>query len=86
MTKLGVNTFIWSANFDYAVALKLPAIKDHGFDGVEVPLFRPTRFSCARRFADLESNGTRANRMLRSGGGLSLISEEHRSVSRLSRI
>jgi D-psicose/D-tagatose/L-ribulose 3-epimerase len=42
--KLGVNTFIWSAAFDQACVDRLPAIKDRGFDGVEVPLFRTTEF------------------------------------------
>ena len=44
MIKLGVNTFIWSASFDQTCIDRLPAIKDHGFDGVEVPLFRPAEF------------------------------------------
>jgi D-psicose/D-tagatose/L-ribulose 3-epimerase len=52
--KLGVNTFIWSANFDETTLALLPEIKQHGFDGVEVPLFRPAEFPAEmiRRGAD----------------------------------
>ena len=45
--KLGVNTFIWSAEFTDAQLSLLPAIKEHGFDGVEVPLFDPAAFPAA---------------------------------------
>ncbi len=34
--KYGVNAFIWTANFDRSHNHLLPAIKEHGFDGVEV--------------------------------------------------
>jgi D-psicose/D-tagatose/L-ribulose 3-epimerase len=54
MIKLGVNTFIWSAAFDKACVDRLPAIKEKGFDGVEVPLFRTTEFAAEsiRRVCD----------------------------------
>jgi D-psicose/D-tagatose/L-ribulose 3-epimerase len=42
--KLGVNTFIWSAEFTRAQLDLLPRIKEHGFDGVELPLFEPAGF------------------------------------------
>ncbi len=45
--KLGVNTFIWSAEFTSAQLPLLPRIKEHGFDGVEVPLFDPAAFPAA---------------------------------------
>jgi D-psicose/D-tagatose/L-ribulose 3-epimerase len=38
--KFGANTFIWSAAIDQAVEDMLPRIKEAGFDGIEVPLFR----------------------------------------------
>jgi D-psicose/D-tagatose/L-ribulose 3-epimerase len=43
--KYGVNTFIWTANFDRSNLHLLPAIKAAGFDGVEVPLFQPSQFA-----------------------------------------
>jgi D-psicose/D-tagatose/L-ribulose 3-epimerase len=42
--KLGVNTFIWSAEFGRAQLALLPRIKEHGFDGVEIPMFDPAGF------------------------------------------
>src|SRR5438477_20774 len=41
LMKFGVNTFIWAAEFKAEHLALLPAIKANGFDGVEVPLFRP---------------------------------------------
>jgi len=45
--KIGVNTYIWSEDFTAAQVSLLDAIKAHGFDGVEFPIFRPTRFETA---------------------------------------
>src|SRR3954454_20968914 len=42
--KFGVNTFIWSDQFDESVESLLPTLRERGFDGVEVPLFRPAEF------------------------------------------
>ena len=42
--KLGVNTFIWSADFGRAQLALLPRIREHGFDGVEIPMFDPAGF------------------------------------------
>ncbi len=46
--KFGVNTFIWSAEFNQSNFPLLPVIKQAGFDGVEVPLFRPKEFDSVR--------------------------------------
>jgi D-psicose/D-tagatose/L-ribulose 3-epimerase len=56
--RFGVNIFIWAANFD-AKAIPLEAIKRHGIDGIEVPLFAPQDFDVqgvrrAQRDFDLE--------------------------------
>jgi D-psicose/D-tagatose/L-ribulose 3-epimerase len=55
--KFGVNTFIWSAHYDATVRAMLPAIKERGFDGVEVPLFRPSEFPAAQILKDTEAHG-----------------------------
>ena len=55
--KFGVNTFIWSAGFDHSNLPLLPRIKSWGFDGVEVPLFRPTEFAAAVIRKGVETNG-----------------------------
>ncbi len=41
--KFGVNTFIWAATFD-PKTIPLDAIRRHGIDGIEVPLFRTEDF------------------------------------------
>ena len=48
--KFGVNAFIWSAEFGRAQLPLLPKIKAWGFDGIEVPIFRPNEFA-AQRYA-----------------------------------
>ncbi len=45
--KYGVNAFIWAAEFGPAQLPLLPLIKEHGFDGVEVPLFEAAGFPAA---------------------------------------
>jgi D-psicose/D-tagatose/L-ribulose 3-epimerase len=42
--KYGANTFIWTAAFGPPDLHILPAIKAHGFDGFEVPVFDPLTF------------------------------------------
>lgn len=42
--KFGVNTFIWSAQLGPSELRLLPSIKEHGFDGVEVPMFNGLDF------------------------------------------
>jgi D-psicose/D-tagatose/L-ribulose 3-epimerase len=42
--KYGVNAFIWTANFGAADLPILPAIREHGFDGVEAPIFDAASF------------------------------------------
>ena len=43
--KYGVNTFIWTASFTRENFPLLPEIKRHGFDGIEVSMFRPADFA-----------------------------------------
>ena len=45
--KFGINTFLWSAHFGPADFHLLPAIKAHGFDGIEATLIRPEHFAAA---------------------------------------
>lgn len=45
--KFGVHTFIWTANYGPADEGILPAIREFGFDGVEIPLFRAADFPAA---------------------------------------
>jgi D-psicose/D-tagatose/L-ribulose 3-epimerase len=59
--KFGANTFIWSAQYDATIRAMLPTIKEKGFDGVEVPLFRPAEFPAGQIRRDMEANGLACN-------------------------
>jgi D-psicose/D-tagatose/L-ribulose 3-epimerase len=74
--KFGVNTFIWSAEFNRSNFPLLPGIKEAGFDGVEVPLFRPTNFDAPGIRKALEANGLECNVCTVLTDGLSLISPD----------
>lgn len=54
--KLGVNTFIWSADFTPANTDLLPRIKAAGFDGVEIPIAQPAQFKTSAIRRELEAN------------------------------
>lgn len=72
--KFGVNTFIWSAEFGQEQLPLLPVIKERGFDGVEVPLFRPASFAAAEIRKGTEANGLECTICSVLVNGLSLIS------------
>jgi D-psicose/D-tagatose/L-ribulose 3-epimerase len=73
--KFGVNTFIWSATFGPPNFDLLRAIKQAGFDGVEVPLFRPAEFAASQIRQATEAEGLECNACTTLVDGLSLISE-----------
>jgi D-psicose/D-tagatose/L-ribulose 3-epimerase len=72
--KFGVNTFIWSASFGPSEFGLLPIIKQAGFDGVEVPLFRPAEFAASSIRKANEAHGLECNACTVLVDGLSLIS------------
>jgi len=55
--RYGVNAFIWTAAFGEADLPILPAIRAHGFDGVEVPIFAPANFPAAVIRRGMAENG-----------------------------
>lgn len=67
---------IWSAACDRTVEDVLPLVKEHGFDGVEVPVFRPADFPAARFRKAAEANGLEINFCSVFVDGLSLISDD----------
>jgi D-psicose/D-tagatose/L-ribulose 3-epimerase len=83
--KFGVNTFIWTANFDRSNLRLLPQLKAGGFDGVEVPLFRPSEFATADIAKGLADNGLECTICSVLTGGLSIISEDA-AVRRQTRV
>jgi D-psicose/D-tagatose/L-ribulose 3-epimerase len=74
--KFGVNTFIWSSQYDQRVEALLPLIKERGFDGVEVPLFRAAEFPAADIRRATVANGLECTICAVLVQGLSLISED----------
>ena len=74
--KYGVNTFIWTANFTRQNLPLLAEIKGHGFDGVEVPLFRPADFATRDIRQGLEQNGLECTICSVLPRPLSLISDD----------
>lgn len=72
--KYGVNTFIWAASFDRSNLPLLPLIKEHGFDGVEVPMFRAAGFAAADIRRGAAENGLECTVCSVIPQGLSLIS------------
>ena len=74
--KFGVNTFIWSGTFGPANFELLPAIKEAGFDGVEVPLLDPKGFAGAAIRKAAEAYGLERNACTVLIDGYSLISED----------
>ncbi len=83
--KFGVNTFIWSAEYNSLVEALLPRIQEGGFDGVEVPLFRPAEFPAAAIRRATEASGLECTVCSVFVTGLSLISDDA-EVRRKSRI
>ena len=74
--KLGVNTFIWSAEFTRAHLHLLPRIKEHGFDGVEIPMFDPADFPAAEIRAGLAAHDLDCTVCSIIPNGRSLISDD----------
>lgn len=74
--KFGVNAFIWTANFSRADLHLLPAIKEHGFDGIEVPIFQPGEFDAAGIRKGLEENGLECTVCSVMPNGLTIFSDD----------
>jgi D-psicose/D-tagatose/L-ribulose 3-epimerase len=73
--KFGVNTFIWSGTFDQSNFGLLPIIKEAGFDGVEIPLFRAKDFQASSIRKAVEAHGLECNACTVLVDGFSLISD-----------
>lgn len=74
--KFGVNTFLWSADFDASNFDLLPQIKAAGFDGAELPLLRPAKFAAPAIRKALEANGLQCTMCTVLVDGHSLISDD----------
>lgn len=58
--RFGVNLFIWTANFTAEHFPLLGPIREHGFDGVELPLLAPQGYPAAAVRRALEAHGLEA--------------------------
>lgn len=74
--KCGVTTYIWAAEFTPETFRLLPDLRAWGFDGIEIPIFRPDGFRAAEIRRELEARGLACTTALALVGGLSLISDD----------
>jgi D-psicose/D-tagatose/L-ribulose 3-epimerase len=74
--QFGINTFLWASAFGAEQFELLPTIREHGFDGVELPLLRPREFKSAAIRRALTENGLGCTTCSVVPSGLSLISDE----------
>lgn len=74
--KFGINTFIWAATFDQSHFDLLPRAKEMGFDGVELPLFRPQEFLASPIREALKKNRLECTICSVLTPGLSVITED----------
>ncbi len=74
--KFGVHTFIWTANYSPADENILPAIREHGFDGVEIPIFGAADLPALAIRRRLERAGLECTVSGVLMPGLSLLSED----------
>ncbi len=74
--KFGVHTFIWTASYSPADEDILPAIREYGYDGVEIPLFEPAEFQAATIRRGLEQAGLECTVSAVLMPGQSLLSDD----------
>jgi D-psicose/D-tagatose/L-ribulose 3-epimerase len=74
--KFGVNTFIWTLEFDRSHFALLAGIKQAGFDGVELPLINPGQVDAAGIRRALNENELECTFCSVIPGELSAISED----------
>ncbi|HVN19755.1 MAG TPA: sugar phosphate isomerase/epimerase family protein [Dongiaceae bacterium] len=54
--KFAVNALIWTTEFDHHSFSLLPKIREHGFDGFEVPVFAPAKVDARAIRKELDAN------------------------------
>jgi D-psicose/D-tagatose/L-ribulose 3-epimerase len=54
--KLGVSAFAWTAAFGPEHLTLLPRVKEYGFDGLELPMFKPSDIPVAELRREFEAN------------------------------
>ncbi len=74
--KFGINTFLWSAEFSEREFPLLEAVREHGFDGVEIPLIHPAEFKAVQIRSAIEAAGLESTVCAVLPRGLSLIDSD----------
>lgn len=74
--KFAVNALIWTTEFDQRSFSLLPTIREHGFDGFEVPVFEPSKVDAAAIRRGLAANDLECRVCAILPAGLSPISED----------
>jgi D-psicose/D-tagatose/L-ribulose 3-epimerase len=73
MARLGINLMAWSAGVDTSL---FPALRAMGYDGVELPIFDPSRFDAAGVRAALRENGLACTASSALPAGASLLDRD----------
>lgn len=74
--KFGINTFLWTAQFEPSHLEMLPRIKERGFDGIEMFCFNPSLIQAAPIRRGLEAAGMGCTFCTALGPEHSLASED----------
>lgn len=74
--KFGVHAFLWGETYGPAVEAVLPAIREHGFDGIEIPIFRAADFPATAIRRGLDRTGLECTVSAVLLPGLSMLSED----------
>ena len=74
--KIGINTFLWSLEFGPEQVRLLPAIREAGFDGIEVACFDPDRFQAALLREATAGEGLESTTVTVVPRGMSLIDDD----------
>jgi len=74
--RFGINTFLWTAHFEPEHLALVPAIKEHGFDGIEMFVFEPARVKSAEIRRGLEAAGVGCTFCTAFGPDVSLATDD----------
>lgn len=88
--KFGVTAYIWAAEFTAAQLPILPRLRERGFDGIEIPVFRPEAFDAPAIRRGLERDAMQCEVSAALVAGLSLASDDaevrRKTVAHVTRI
>ena len=74
--KFGVHAFLWGETYCPSVEMVLPAVREHGFDGIEIPIFRAADFPATAIRRGLDQTGLECTVSAVLLPGLSMLSED----------